>query len=524
MKIKTGWLYFFVFLLIIAANGIFYWGFQHNYFFSDDFHWLGRAVLVQDAPGEIFKIEGRDFNPVYLLLLGILIKIFGLSPLVLRLMSLLTFSAVIWMFFYLLCRYFKVNIIIALSAALLSSFNVFVSEVVLNLAALVYSLSILLFLVALKFYFDQKRWLYTVFLFFAFLTKETIILAALPLFFYEKEKNLRWFIVASTGGIILFRVLLQLAAITTSYTGFLSFDNFFYKLYFIILRTMNLSPYSIGLPMGIFVIIMLVLISVYFINKGAGDPNLFTVSRMPFFRGFISKVCRKNKAKQGINKKGGGTPNLFTVSRMPFFRSLISKVCRKNKVKQGININGGSFLFFFFLLAVFSLFFSLLPKLSSRYFFYPAYGFWGIAALLTHYFYQKKKYLQYALVPLILVSLLFNYSFIKREIEDYKILGDFSRQIIGQEAVFIKNQLRTNPGSPGIVLYKRDNRQLLAVYRLITQRKNLPKLLPPFRPQSTIAGVIEPKHLIPIIFYPDKVARWQLIEETPYYFKGNIKD
>ena len=30
-------------------------------------------------------------------------------------------------------------------------------------------------------------------------------------------------------------------------------------------------------------------------KKGVGDPNLFTVSQMPFFRSFISKVCRKSK-------------------------------------------------------------------------------------------------------------------------------------------------------------------------------------------------------------------------------------
>jgi hypothetical protein len=41
-----------------------------------------------------------------------------------------------------------------------------------------------------------------------------------------------------------------------------------------------------------------------FIKKGVGDPNPFTVSQMPFFRSFISKVCRKNKVSQGISKKG----------------------------------------------------------------------------------------------------------------------------------------------------------------------------------------------------------------------------
>jgi hypothetical protein len=40
-----------------------------------------------------------------------------------------------------------------------------------------------------------------------------------------------------------------------------------------------------------------------FFKKEVGDPNLFTVSQMPFFRGFISKVCRKNKVSEGISKK-----------------------------------------------------------------------------------------------------------------------------------------------------------------------------------------------------------------------------
>ncbi len=43
--------------------------------------------------------------------------------------------------------------------------------------------------------------------------------------------------------------------------------------------------------------------------KRVGDPDLFTVSQMSFFRSFISKVCRKNKVSEGISKKGGGTPS-----------------------------------------------------------------------------------------------------------------------------------------------------------------------------------------------------------------------
>ena len=40
-----------------------------------------------------------------------------------------------------------------------------------------------------------------------------------------------------------------------------------------------------------------------FSKKGIGDPNPFTVSQMPFFRGFISKFCGKNKVSEGISKK-----------------------------------------------------------------------------------------------------------------------------------------------------------------------------------------------------------------------------
>jgi hypothetical protein len=43
-----------------------------------------------------------------------------------------------------------------------------------------------------------------------------------------------------------------------------------------------------------------------FFKKGVGNPNPFTVSQMPFFRGFISKVCRKNKVSEGISKKVSG--------------------------------------------------------------------------------------------------------------------------------------------------------------------------------------------------------------------------
>jgi hypothetical protein len=454
---KKNWQYLIVFIVILVVNVVFYRGCMDNYFFSDDFHWLGRAVLLQNSGDELLTIEGRDFNPVYLILLWILIKIFGLSPVAFRVLGIAAFSAVAWMCFYLLTRYFKLNPVIAFSAALLFNVNVFVSEVVLNLAALVYSLSFLFFLGALKFYFDRKRWLFLLFLLAGFLTKETIILAVIPLVFYEKEKNNRLFIIGTFCGLGLLRLLLQLAAAGTagSYTGFYSFSHLFYKLYFIILRSMNISPLTLPPAAGIAVIILFFFISRYYLEKQRG------------------------------------------------------------------------LLFFLLFLAVFALFFSLLPKLSSRYFLYPSFGFWSTAAILTHHFYEnypKQKILKYALAPLVLVSLFFNYPFIQKEIEDYKILGDFSHRFIRQQEVLIKNQINrnTDTGPREITLYRGDTRQLAALYQQIVNRDNLPKLLP-FRSNS-IGGVIEPRHLVPIIFYPGKIARWQTSKETHSFSIGIIED
>jgi len=446
-----------VFLLILCLNIFLYWGSRDNYFFSDDFEWLARGVLAQnlpDAPAEITRIEGRDFNPFFMILLTLLIRFFGLSPLAFRLLSLLVFSAAIYTFFHILSRYFRVNPLISLSAALLCGFNVFVSETVLNMSALVYSLSLLLFLAGLEFFFAGKRILYFLFLLLAFLAKETIILAAIPLLFHETEKRNRRFIFASLGGLVLSRMLLQwLTAAPGTYTGFLSTSHFFYKLYFISMRALNISPYSMNPALGAGILVILALAAGYFVfSKKAGTGN---------------------------ERRG--------------------------------------FLFFLLFFTVFALFFSLLPKLSSRYFFYPSFGLWGIAALCTHHFYEKNKKIKYALAPLLIISLLFNYPMITREGEDYKILGDFSRQFIRQQAAIIKND---SPAAE-IIIYKPDSRPLAEVYQQIKNRENLPKLLP-FR-ENGLGGVIAPTHLIPLVFYPGKIVRWYLGRETPVYFSGHLK-
>jgi NAD(P)-dependent dehydrogenase (short-subunit alcohol dehydrogenase family) len=53
---------------------------------------------------------------------------------------------------------------------------------------------------------------------------------------------------------------------------------------------------------------------------GVGDPNPFTVSQMPFFRSFISKVCRKNKGSEGISKKSS-RGRIINVSSMSHYNS-----------------------------------------------------------------------------------------------------------------------------------------------------------------------------------------------------------
>ncbi|MCP5107864.1 MAG: hypothetical protein GY950_31035, partial [bacterium] len=141
-------------------------------------------------------------------------------------------------------------------------------------------------------------------------------------------------------------------------------------------------------------------------------------------------------------------------------------------------------------------------------------------ALLAHHFYQKNqtknKKLKYVLVPLLLIAMLFNYPLIRKEVEDYMILGDFSERFIREQAVLIKPGL----GKTEIFVYKLNHQPLAGVYNKVKNRETLPKLLP-FRLHS-VGGVIKPGHLVPVIFFPDKIVRWKLGKETPNYFTGRL--
>lgn len=447
-------------LITLAFMGV-YHGSQHNYFYSDDFHWLGRAVIAQDSPGEMFRIEGRDFNPVFLFLLWLIIKIFGLSVEAMRYVGIFAFAGVVWLFYYILNRRFNVQWLIALSAALLFGLNVFVSEVVLNLSATVYSLALLFFLAAVAFYLRRQKILFILFLVLAFLTKETIILAVIPLLYFKVDKRQRYLLAAVSGGLILIRIILQTGAATGSYTGFVSLENSPLKLFFILARSMNLSPYAVHWFVGILAVLLVAAAAVYF--------------------------------------------NIETRKR--------------------------AYGFFLLMFTGYAVFFALLPKLSSRYFLFPSVGFWGIAALIAHYLYKsylypRKKVLMYVFVPLLLLSCVFNIPQIREEIKDFRILGDFCRQYIEVKAGEIKRQVEQKSGNIQagnpipLCLDKETTQPLADVYREIMARQNLPKLLP-FRARS-IGGVIEPRFLVPLIYYPGKNARWKTSDETVYVFTGEI--
>lgn len=445
---KTSYRDLLTFVVIALAIFVLYNGFQDNYYFSDDYQWISHAILVDDSLSEIFLVRGRDFNPLLTLFFWVVIKVGGMSPLLLRILCFFTFTGALFALYHILTRYFDIHPVIALSAALLTGFNVYISEVLLYTSTFVYALTLLLFFIALKFFLDGKKVLYLLVMLLAFQVKETIILAVIPLFLYEKKRGSRVLLLISTPLIFLTRFIFQ-AGDTGSYTHFATTENIFYKLYFLILHPMNLSPYFMSISLGIGVILILLIIFIYYLK---------------------------------------------TDRRILFFGSLF---------------------------VVYVLFFSFLPRLSAKYYFYPAFAFWGCAALLGNYFYRKSKTTKYFVFALLIISLLFNYPAIKKEIEDYRILGDFSKEYIAEQAVIIKNKVDTGSREVELMIERQGDWQLRRLHREIYNRGNLLKLLPVRK--HSVGGILSPGDLIPFIFYPERIVCWKLIEETPAYFLGKLE-
>jgi len=435
-----------ILLVFLVIFTIIYFGFQDNYFFSDDFEWLSRSIMSQAKPLESFKVVGRDFNPVFIVFTSIFVKFFGLKPLFFRLFALLIFVLTLFLLYLIMKKYLKINYLIALSAAIIFGANVYISEILLNYSAYVYLFALFFILLAFIFYFEKKKILYLIFLFLAFLSKEIIILFCLPFLFLEKKNKNRLFILGSFFSLILLRVVIQLGS-TSNYSSFISFKNYIYKFYFIIIRCLNLSPYTIHPIFGI-VIIIIMLALFFFIRKVHGMRFAFSA----------------------------------------FF--------------------------------IYSLFFALFPKLSSRYYFLPCAGLIICFALLFNELNRKKPQItKLGLALLVLTSLSINYSAIKKEIKDYSILGGFSKNFILKHKSMLK---KVDPSNKklSVKFYKRPYTPLMKVYKRVEKRKTIPKLLS--LRKDSIGGVIEPSDFIPIVFYPDFIVEWKTEKENNLYYTGKF--
>ena len=83
-------------LLFIALSLILFFLYGkgvYNFYFSDDFEWLSRSLLVPSDPSEILRVKGRDFSPLFLSLLTLFTSLSGsLSPVPLRIFPLLVLA------------------------------------------------------------------------------------------------------------------------------------------------------------------------------------------------------------------------------------------------------------------------------------------------------------------------------------------------------------------------------------------------------------------------------------------------
>jgi hypothetical protein len=323
----------------------------------------------------------------------------------------------------------------------------------------------------------------------AFQVKETIILAVIALFLYEKQRNNRLFLVITSFFIVLTRVVFQVGE-TGSYTNFAVTENIFYKIYFLILHALNLSPFAMNLSLGIGIILLLLIIFIYY-SKPMGQ----TLSLRLF-----APAAKEKKFVRG--------------SRGAIFQ----------KSPPGFSSRERSLLFFASFFVTYILFFAFLPRLSSKYYFYPCFAFWGCAALLLEYFKKRNKLAKYFPVLLLVISLFYNYPAVKREIEDYKILGDFSRNFIEEQARLIKNAVRLDSfdnKAAEVRIEKVSDQALRRLYDDIYKRGNMLKLLPVR--EHSLGGVLSPGDLLAIIYYPDMIVTWKPVKETDEYFSGTIE-
>ncbi len=439
-------LFILILILLIFAS---YYKSLNNYFFSDDFEWISRAIVSQAEPLRAFKVYGRDFNPVFIIILSLLIKIFGISAFPIRFFFLILFAINFALIFHILEKRLKFSQFTAFSAAILIALNVYISEAALNLAASVYFLAFLFFIIAINYLAEEKTFLFFIFFSIAFFTKEIIILSLIPIFIFSKKKIKKQILIFGAS-LLTLRFIIQFYN-TSQYTSFVSNKLFFAKLYFILLRSINLSPYKINPIYGFFLLTSIILLIIlYMIKFGEKDKTALSI-------------------------------------------------------------------FVFWIL--YTIFFAFLPKLSSRYILYPSIGFILIYLKIFDTF-SKYKIIRLALTFLLVFSFVYNYPKIGKEIEDYRILGDFSKNFVMKIKKDIIKNTDFNRKEQTIKIKKPEKTALIFTYVMVKRRGNLPKLLPVRK--DSLGGVIYPKDLVPIVFYPKKIAIFKPKKITENYFIGTI--
>ncbi|MGD2087456.1 MAG: hypothetical protein PVH61_14825 [Candidatus Aminicenantes bacterium] len=136
-----------------------------------------------------------------------------------------------------------------------------------------------------------------------------------PVFFYSIH------IFAELQATLLVLTFLYLLLFSSKNTNFSPQRSQRWQSFFKILLAGFLLGISVfwGLKYAIFIYLFSAGFFIYFmIKKGVGDPNPFTVSQMPCFRSFISKVWRKKKVPEGIRKKQPKRAILFVLFPLLF--------------------------------------------------------------------------------------------------------------------------------------------------------------------------------------------------------------
>ncbi len=246
-------------------------------FWSDDYQWLRRGILSLKEPGEILRLNGRDFNPVTLFTYTATLSLFGKRSLPFHIENIiLHISNAVLLFYLLLC--FKVERKISLLSSLFWGINYRLSEVPLWITGRTYGLAMFFGLLGLISIVKNKRFIAYLFFILSLLSKEVGILFLLISLFYlpkKKEKTEAGivFLILSAG-----RLLIQ-GKTTSPYLSFLSLSSIHKKLSFIFNNSLSLP--STALPM---LVSLILLVMILIIPKG---KRILSISAIIFLLPFV---------------------------------------------------------------------------------------------------------------------------------------------------------------------------------------------------------------------------------------------